>query len=63
MVAVRPDLTWAAGGRGLPRSTGSRVVVDCGLMDIWGMGGVPPSPTLTEAIRTRRAVSVLAVVE
>jgi predicted ATPase len=31
-----------------------RVFFDRGLMDMYGANGVPPSPALTEAIRTRR---------
>jgi predicted ATPase len=31
-----------------------RVFFDRGLMDMYGTNGVPPSPELTEAIRTRR---------
>lgn len=31
-----------------------RVFFDRGLMDMYGANGVPPSPTLVEAIRTRR---------
>lgn len=50
------DLTTARDIADFDRLAGEtrRVLFDRGLMDMCGTNGVPPSPELTEAIRTRR---------
>jgi len=50
------DLTTARDIADFDRRAGEpgRVFLDRGLMDMYGANGVPPSPTLVEALRTRR---------
>jgi predicted ATPase len=50
------DLTTARDVADFDRLAGDsgRVFFDRGIMDMWGANGTPPSPTLVEAVRTRR---------